>query len=89
MEYCVLMNRADRYHGQRLTATLAAQGRKGRWLANEVGVSESLISKIAKGDRFPDAILAERISKVLGVPFGMLFELQVRSEEFSRSEQAA
>jgi transcriptional regulator with XRE-family HTH domain len=83
------MNGANRYTTRNLAETLDAQGRKARWLASEVGVSESLISKIGKGIRLADEPLAERIAKTLGVPFSMLFELHERSESLSSLERVA
>lgn len=83
------MNVATRYKSRSLPETLYTQGRKARWLASEVGVSESLISKIGSGARFADNLLAERISKVLGVPIGLLFELQERSDLVTATEEAA
>lgn len=78
------MNESPRYIGTRIAPVLQVQGRKARWLAARVGVSESMISKIAAGDRFAGEELASRIAEVLGVEIGMLFELHDRSESDSR-----
>ena len=51
------------------------QGRKRRWLAERVGVSEAYLSLIIAGSRTVDRALGERIGALLGVPFFLLFEI--------------
>jgi transcriptional regulator with XRE-family HTH domain len=41
--------------------------------AREVGVSESLVSRIVNGRRFPTEEQAEKIAKVLALPVDELF----------------
>lgn len=57
-----------------LSETLVGQGRKGRWLASQVGVSESSISRLMSGKQTVDEGVAKQISLILGTPFFMLFE---------------
>ncbi len=83
------MNGAPRYIAQNLGSTLDAQGRKRRWLAHQVGVSESLISKVIAGERTVDHALAERITAIVGIPFFLLFDLHERNESVSQAEHAA
>jgi transcriptional regulator with XRE-family HTH domain len=80
------MNGASRYLATNLGATLDHQGRTGRWLANRLGVSESLISKVLKGERTIDGGFAEKIAFVIDVPLFLLFELHERSDLQSPTE---
>ena len=50
------MDGTPRYVGTRIGAALAAQGRKRRWLADLLGVSESYLSRAPK---VPDLALDE------------------------------
>jgi transcriptional regulator with XRE-family HTH domain len=68
---------------------LDEQGRKRRWLAERIGVSESLISKLLAGKHTIDQEQGERIASALGVPFFVLFELRERSESGTEAEQIA
>ena len=77
MSYSWTMKHIEpRYRLTRLGETLDAQGRHQRWVAKKVGVSESLLSKARTGERTVDGAIAERIATLLGVPFGMLCDLQ-------------
>lgn len=61
------------YRATGLQATLKTQGRKARWLAEKVGVHESLLSKAMKGQRTINAETAAKIADLLGVPFFVLW----------------
>jgi transcriptional regulator with XRE-family HTH domain len=63
-----------------LGAVLETQGRKMRWLADRIGVSESKISHVLAGRHTVDRDQGERIAGILGVPFSVLFELRERSD---------
>jgi transcriptional regulator with XRE-family HTH domain len=57
-----------------LGEALAGQGRKGRWLAGQVGISESSISRLISGKQTVDEPVAKQIALILGTPFFVLFE---------------
>ena len=78
---------ASRYGATNLEAVLDAQGRKRRWLAERIGVSESFVSKLLAGRLTVDRQQGERVAAALGVPFFVLFELRERSEEDSLTER--
>lgn len=82
------MNEAPRYTATNLSDTLDAKGLKQSWIARQVGISKSLMSKIAAGDRTVDAETGTRIAELVGVPFFLVFELRQRSEMQSQSEAA-
>jgi transcriptional regulator with XRE-family HTH domain len=79
----------ERYRSTNLAAVIKGQGRFQRWLAGQVGISESLISKVALGQRTLDRRRAERVAEVLGVPFFVLFELQTCNDNDSKVDCAA
>lgn len=77
---------SERFTAANLGAVLRDQGRFQRWLARQVGVSESLISYVIRGERTLGKREAERISQILGVPFFLLFDLRYRSENGTNPE---
>lgn len=66
--------RTERYRAVRLGEVIDAQGRKRRWVADRVGMSEAYLSMIISGERTVDRAQGERICALLGVPFFLLFE---------------
>lgn len=66
--------RAERYRATGLGEVIDAQGRKRRWVADRVGMSEAYLSMIISGERTVDRGQGERIGALLGVPFFLLFE---------------
>lgn len=66
---------SDRFLAKGLGDVMDEQGRKRRWLADRIGVSESYLSMVISGGRTVDRALGERIGSLLGVPFFLLFEL--------------
>ena len=89
-EYSVLVSEATRYAATTtLEAVLDEQGRKRRWLADRIGVSESLISKVLAGTKTLDRHQGELVSAAVGVPFSVLFELRDRSDTGPSPEEAA
>ena len=72
-----------------LEAVLEEQGRKRRWLADRIGVSESWISHVLAGRHTVDRTQGERVAGILGVPFFVLFALRERSETDPSPEEAA
>ena len=78
----------DRYTAGRLGDFLAAQGRSQRWLAGQVGVSESLLSHVRKGRKSLNRATAERVAGILGVPFAMLFDSLPCEDSTPESEAA-
>jgi transcriptional regulator with XRE-family HTH domain len=84
------MDGASRYEAtDAFEAVLEKQGRKRRWLADQVGVSESLISHVLAGRHTVDRGQGERIAATLGVPFFVLFALRERSDNNPSPEEAA
>lgn len=82
------MNEAPRYTATNLADTLDSKGLKQTWIARQLGISKSLMSKVAAGDRTVDAETGTRIAELVGVPFFLLFELRKRSDEQSVTEAA-
>lgn len=52
---------------------LKAQGRTQRWLAGQLGIHESLLSKYAQGHRKLPASIAEESARILGVPVSIVY----------------
>ncbi len=65
---------SNRYRATGLGKVLEEQGRKRRWVARRVGISEPYLSRIIAGDKTIDRARGERIGALLGVPFFLLFE---------------
>jgi hypothetical protein len=65
----------ERYRATELGQVIDAQGRKRRWVADRVGISESYLSRIIAGEKTIDRARGERIGSLLGVPFFVLFEV--------------
>lgn len=63
-----------RYSGMNIRAVLDTQGRRQDWLAEQVGISDALLSMAINGKRTLGADVAKRIATVLGVPFFVIFE---------------
>jgi transcriptional regulator with XRE-family HTH domain len=80
---------AHRYWATNLEAVLATQGRTRRWLADRLGVSESLVSKVLAGKKTVGREQGEVIADAVGVPFDLLFELRERSVIDTNPEQTA
>jgi transcriptional regulator with XRE-family HTH domain len=68
------------YDGRKLKALMGDQGRKARWLAAQVGVSESHLSRVMTGERLATQELADRVCDVLNVPLFLAFDLLDRNE---------
>lgn len=67
------MDDEPRFDATLLTQFLRDQGRKQRWLADRLGVHESLVSEWVNGRRTISEHRARQIATVLGVPFYLLF----------------
>ena len=52
--------------GRRIGIYLLDHRKTRKWLADQCGVSRSMISYIILGDKAPSRALAERIAKVIG-----------------------
>lgn len=76
-----------RFRSKLLGQTLSGQGRKGRWLASQVGVSESSISRLISGKQTVNQAVAKQIALILGAPFFVLFE-SADGDETSVVEEA-
>lgn len=57
-----------------LPEAMRLQGRTMTWLAQQVGIGLPLLSHATRGRRTIPADVAERISRLIGVPFDVLFE---------------
>lgn len=71
--YTWTMNRTNRYQATGLHHTITRQGRKQRWLASVLGISESAMSKIVHGTRTVDRARGEAIAAYLDTPFDSIF----------------
>jgi plasmid maintenance system antidote protein VapI len=80
----------ERYVAANLLLVLREQGRLQKWVAKQIGVTESMISHVLKGRKTLSRSQAERVSQVLGVPFFVLFNLcegsTIASEEQDRAD---
>lgn len=57
-----------RYSGAKLRSVLAAQGRRQDWLADQIGIHESYVTKILKEDRPLSRSHALKAATALGIP---------------------
>lgn len=57
----------------RVAATLEFQGRSQRWLARQLGVHESYVSKVLKGERPMPEAWRSQIANALGLHPDVLF----------------
>lgn len=55
-----------------LKRVMRAQGRTQRWLADQLGIHETVLSKYANGHRPMSDELVREIARILGVPEDML-----------------
>ena len=62
-----------RYHTIQIGPALKEQGRKQRWLADRIGVHESVVSDWVNGRRTVDQHRAKQIAEVMDIPFYLLF----------------
>jgi transcriptional regulator with XRE-family HTH domain len=69
------MDKQPRFRATNLELTMKQQGRRGDWLAREIGYTPSYVSHVMKGRRFMDHADAVKVSELLGVPFSVLFVL--------------
>ena len=68
------------FYAPGLKAVLREQGRSARWVAQKVGISETLISHAIYGRKTLTHATAKAISELLDVRFGLLFELPSGSD---------
>jgi ribosome-binding protein aMBF1 (putative translation factor) len=78
----------DRYVSKNLGDVIEQQGRYQKWVADRIGMSESLMSKVVRGGRTLNRSDAERIATLLGVPFFVLFELHKGYDEVTDTHDA-
>ena len=55
-----------------ILATLKEQGRSQRWLAAQLGISETYIPKYRRGVLTPSADLLARAAQLLGLPVSLV-----------------
>jgi transcriptional regulator with XRE-family HTH domain len=68
------MREPTTFRATKLASVMDAQGRKARWLATEVGISESHLSRVLKGERLISEPLANKIADKLQMPLFLVFE---------------
>ena len=73
------MDKTERYRATQLAAILKSQGRHQRWLAKQIGVHESYLSRVVSGEKTLSQSKAEQVAALLGVPLFVPFELLDRS----------
>ena len=71
-----------------LATTLVTQGRKQRWLANQLGISDGQMSRVLSGEKTMPEELANKAASLLQVPFFLLFELTDVSNNVTMSSAA-
>lgn len=72
-----------------LKNVMEAQGRKKRWLADEVKLSESYLGRVINGTRTISKSDADRIATALGIPLFLLFEFTVVNQKSTQETTAA
>lgn len=77
------------FQAVRLDEVLMAQGRKQRWLAGQIGVSEGHLSHVIRGKRSVNEQVGRRIAELVQVPFPLLFRFTDGNDSLSREEEAA
>lgn len=83
------MDTEKRYRATELGKTIEAQGRHQRWLARQLGVSDSHLSRVITGERMMSERHAQVAAKVLMVPLFLVFELSDESTSLSREVVSA
>lgn len=83
------MNRTPRYTGTKIKDVLAAQGRRQDWLAGQVGVSGSTVTRWLKGDLSISHEHAEKVARALGVPLFLVVEFRKENDMESITERIA
>lgn len=77
------------YDGRKLQAIMQAQGRRQTWLAQQVGVSVSMINHILKGRKPLTPVMAARIAMALGLPvFCLARDIHIGNEMMTPEEAA-
>ncbi len=80
VEYDTPMNDTKRYRAPLLAKILKSQGRHQRWLAAQIGVHESHLSRVISGEKTLTHEQAEKASWLLQVPLFLVFELVDQNE---------
>jgi transcriptional regulator with XRE-family HTH domain len=69
-----MMTDTARYSGIKMGQTIRTRGLRFDWVAAQLGVSKSAVSKWVNGHQTMDRAVALRASALLGVPFDLLFD---------------
>lgn len=83
------MKDEQRYDATLLAQFLRDQGRKQRWLAEQIGTHESLVSEWVNGRRTISERRARQVAQALGVPFYLLFPVTTESEDMTTEAMSA
>lgn len=83
------MRSTRRLRATRLNEVIRTQGRTKRWLAAQVGLSESYLGRIIKGTFPVGEGKAEDIARELGVPLFLVFEVTDETTKVSLVEIAS
>lgn len=84
--YNTHMREPTNFRANEIERLLAQEGRKSRWLAEQVGISESHLSRIVSGERRISESLAKRIANAINAPLFLAFEFtDVNSNVLERS----
>lgn len=59
--------------GTTFDRVMREQGRQGRWMARQTGVSDALVTYIRKGERVPSPEFRRKAAEALGVDESVLF----------------
>lgn len=62
------IERTPRYSNEKLFRFIDGQGRRYDWLAEQLGVDQSYVSKLKSGDRRVTEQIARELSKLIGIP---------------------
>lgn len=77
------------YDFEKLEAIMQAQGRRQTWLAQQVGVSVSMINHILKGRKPLTPKMGYKIARALGIPLIILERDIHEGNEMMTPEEAA
>lgn len=75
------MREPTNFRANEIERLLREQGRKARWLAEQVGISESHLSRIVSGERRISESLAAQIAQAINAPLFLAFELTSVNED--------
>lgn len=72
----------------RVKEEIVSQGRRFDWIADQVGVSKSHLTRVLSGERHVDEFTARLIAVLLGRDFSLLWEVADSIEKVTESKES-